>query len=120
MRWAGLSRLANEAPPSQWAMRDRLLKVIGPRGADRRRALGRREKGCVLGRRLTWERVDQIRALRRHGWTYSRLAAKFGVSNQTIFGVCTGKTWKVNAKVRAMLARLSRTFTTTSGLEAVA
>jgi transposase len=38
--------------------------------------------------------VRRIRTLRRHGASYTELAAKFGVSYDTVRGVITGRTWK--------------------------
>lgn len=44
---------------------------------------------------LTEEDVRLIRELRfTEGWTYYKLARRFGVSRQAIFKACNGFTWK--------------------------
>lgn len=44
--------------------------------------------------RLTWDAVDEIRALRAAGWTLQRLADRHGVTNQTIDAVVKGRVWR--------------------------
>ncbi len=48
----------------------------------------------VHGAKLTKELVIKIRKLRADGWTQTRLAADFGVSQAAIWSILAGKTWR--------------------------
>lgn len=49
----------------------------------------------VIGnKKLTKEQADEIRKLRKEGWKYKDLMAKFKVAKGTISEVCTKKIWK--------------------------
>jgi DNA invertase Pin-like site-specific DNA recombinase len=44
--------------------------------------------------KLTWEKVDQIRAMHQHGVIgYKTVARQFGVSETTIKAIIKGKIW---------------------------
>jgi hypothetical protein len=44
--------------------------------------------------KLTDESVWQIRLLRSQGWSYARLGKRFGVSDDAVRDVITGRTWR--------------------------
>lgn len=45
---------------------------------------------------LTWDKVDELRALHATGeWTFNALAVRFGVSNVTAANIVKCKTWKL-------------------------
>ena len=48
--------------------------------------------------KLTWHQVRQARELRREGWSWSRLAARFGVEFSTIRRAVLGMTWKCQSQ----------------------
>lgn len=47
--------------------------------------------------RLTAEQVERIRARRAEGWTQTKLAQEFGVSQSAIWSLLAGRTWKATA-----------------------
>jgi len=53
------------------------------------------------GAKLTQVQVDEIRALRKQGYTQCRLAAQFGVTQANISMLLLGKTWADRGSVRA-------------------
>lgn len=48
----------------------------------------------VFGAKLTEEQVSEIRRLRAEGWTQTRLAIAFGVTQSSIWSILAGKTWQ--------------------------
>lgn len=44
--------------------------------------------------KLTWEMVDEIRKLRKEGWTIMKLGEKFKVYHSNISRICLNKSWK--------------------------
>jgi hypothetical protein len=44
--------------------------------------------------KLTYEIVDEARALRAQGWFVKDLASRYGVSESTMNAALTGRTWK--------------------------
>ncbi len=46
------------------------------------------------GAKLTAEKVREMRALRRDGWTLQALADRFGVGDVTVHHVCRGNRWR--------------------------
>jgi hypothetical protein len=51
--------------------------------------------------KLTWAKVDQIRALRGRGWTLRRLARRFNVVQSNISMICRYETWVRDHRVAA-------------------
>lgn len=48
----------------------------------------------VGGVKLTREQVDEIRRLHSSGWTQTRLAARFGVTQANVSEIVRGRTWR--------------------------
>lgn len=89
-------------------------KVNGPAGSPGvhvKYTCGNGVHGCVNPRHIIWnkgvlpgwlgsirvldvEKVSELRRLRRAGWTYTSLAKRYGVSEDTILDAALGKTWK--------------------------
>lgn len=44
--------------------------------------------------KLTWEQVDKIREIAKDGRTQREIGEMFGVSQQTVWGILKGKTWR--------------------------
>ena len=58
-------------------------------------AHGTHQAGTKNGRaKLSDSDVRAMRALRERGESFAKLGKKFGVSNQTAFGICKGKNWR--------------------------
>jgi hypothetical protein len=61
---------------------------------DDRQARGRQVRGHQTGRSiLTEDDVREIRRMMTEGWTQAQLARRFGVSNNSIHCIVTGKSW---------------------------
>lgn len=55
-------------------------------------------RGSKSGRaKLSEAAVDEIRALRKAGWTLRAIGARFGVVQTTVGDVLRGETWRTNA-----------------------
>lgn len=54
---------------------------------------GRRVGEYVPGAKLTFEQVDELRAMRRHGVTFKALGVHFGIHPATAHKIATGKAW---------------------------
>jgi hypothetical protein len=50
------------------------------------------------GAKLTAAQVQEVKSLRAEGWTQTRLAARFGLSQQAISYLLAGRTWKDGAR----------------------
>lgn len=50
--------------------------------------------------RLTYIKAEEIRAMHKAGYSYSEIAAKYGISRANVGKVCTYETWKSPASGR--------------------
>ena len=58
-------------------------------------AKGRKPVGSrTPNAQLTEADVTQIRALRADGWTYDRIAERFGIQSRNVGTICRGQSWK--------------------------
>jgi len=56
---------------------------------------GRRTRGsAITWAKLTEERVIELRSLRGQGWSYNRLAARYGVSKAAVVQAVQRMTWQ--------------------------